>query len=98
VRYLVIYDITDDNLRTMISETLKDYGLTRIQYSAFIGNLRRNQLNSLLTDLRKLIKDLEENVQIYPICELCFRGRRIIGKPKKYSPEEAEKRPKVAYF
>jgi CRISPR-associated protein Cas2 len=41
MRYVVIYDITDDNLRALVAETLKDYGLQRIQYSAFIGSLRR---------------------------------------------------------
>ena len=31
MRYVVIYDVSDDNLRTLVSETLKDYGLQRIQ-------------------------------------------------------------------
>jgi len=96
VRYVVIYDITDDNLRTLIAETLKDYGLQRIQYSAFIGSLRRDKLNSLIVDLRKLIGSLVENVQIFPVCDTCFKGRREIGKPKKYKLDE--KKAKVAYF
>lgn len=98
LRYLVIYDITDDNLRTKVSETLKDYGLDHIQYSAFLGTLKRNVLNSLITDLRKLIGNLEGNVQIYPLCEVCFRGKKIIGKPKRYDIEDKAKKSKVAYF
>lgn len=97
MRYLVIYDITDDNLRSMVAETLKDYGLNRIQYSAFIGSLKRSKLNSLIVDLRKLIGEAVENVQVYPLCEVCFRGRRMIGKPKRYPVDEGKK-PKVAYF
>ncbi len=58
MRYVVIYDVSDDNLRTLVAETLKDYGLQRIQYSGFMGDLRRDQLNSLLVDLKNLIKDL----------------------------------------
>jgi CRISPR-associated protein Cas2 len=96
VRYLIIYDITDDNLRALVAESLKDYGLQRIQYSAFIGRLRRDKLNSLIVDLKNLIKDLVENVQIYPICDTCFKGRREIGKPKRY--KLVEKKAKVAYF
>lgn len=96
VRYLIIYDITDDNLRALVAESLKDYGLQRIQYSAFIGSLRRDRLNSLIVDLKNLIKDLVENVQIYPICATCFKGRREVGKPKRY--ELVEKKAKVAYF
>lgn len=96
MRYVVIYDITDDNLRRLVAETLKDYGLQRIQYSAFIGTLRRDKLNSLFVDLKNLIKDLVENVQVFPVCDKCFRGRREIGKPKRYKLDE--EKAKVAYF
>ena len=96
MRYLIIYDISDDNLRNRISELLKDYGLQRIQYSAFIGNLRRDKLNSLTVDLRRLIGEAVENVQIYPLCDLCFKGRREIGKPKRY--ELVEEKRKIVYF
>jgi CRISPR-associated protein Cas2 len=92
----VIYDITDDNLRVLIAETLKDYGLQRIQYSAFIGGLRRDKLNSLLVDLKNLIKGLVENVQLYPVCDTCFKSRREVGKPKRYEFKEEED--KFAYF
>jgi len=96
MRYLVIYDVTDDNLRTLVAEFLKDYGLTRVQYSAFIGPLRRDKLNSLIVDLKNLIKDLVENVQFYPVCDNCFKGRREVGKRKKY--KVVEEKEKVAYF
>jgi len=96
MRYVVIYDITDDNLRALVAETLKDYGLQRIQYSAFCGHLRRDKLNSLIVDLKNLIKDLVENVQLFPVCDTCFRGKREVGKPKKYRLDEDKA--KVAYF
>jgi len=92
---VIIYDITDDNLRTLVAESLKDYGLTRIQYSAFIGSLRRDKLNSLIVDLKNLIKEEIENVQIYPLCDTCFKGRREVGKPKKY--ELNEEKEKISY-
>jgi len=96
MRYLVIYDITDDNLRTHVAELLKDYGLTRIQYSAFIGHLRRDRLNSLIVDLKNSTKEALENVQFYPICDNCFRGRNEVGKQKRYGM--VEEKTKVAYF
>lgn len=96
MRYVVIYDITDDNLRALVAETLKDYGLQRIQYSGFMGSLRRDELNSLLVDLKNLIKDLVENVQLFPMCDSCFKGRHEVGKPKKY--EFKEKKDSIAYF
>ena len=54
MRYVVIYDITDDNLRALVAEALMDYGLQRIRYSAFIGELRRDELDSPIVDLGKL--------------------------------------------
>jgi CRISPR-associated protein Cas2 len=66
MRYVVIYDVSDDNLRTLVAETLKDYGLQRILYSGFIGDLRRDQLNSLLVDLKNLIKDWLRMCSCFP--------------------------------
>ncbi|HID90695.1 TPA: CRISPR-associated endonuclease Cas2 [Candidatus Bathyarchaeota archaeon] len=79
MRYVVIYDVSDDGLRAQVSELLKDYGLVRIQKSAFIGRLKRSRLRSLHTDLRKLVGDRRENVQLYPLCDSCYRGRRLVG-------------------
>ena len=53
-------------------------------------------MNSLLADLKNLIKDLVENVQLYPVRDTCFKGKREVGKPKRY--ELKEERDKVAYF
>jgi len=96
LRYVVIYDVSEDNLRNQVAETLKDYGLQRIQYSGFMGDLRRDQLNSLLVDLNKLIKDLLENVQLFPMCDNCLKGKKLVGKPKKY--EYKEGKDKIIYF
>lgn len=55
MRHLIIYDITDDNLRDAIARKLLDYGLKRIQYSSFIGDLPRFRLHSLLIDLNNML-------------------------------------------
>lgn len=78
MRYIVVYDITDDNLRTLTSETLKDYGLKRIQKSAFMGNLKKHALNSLLTDLRRMIT--VDSVIVFPLCDSDFRNMVSIGR------------------
>ena len=43
---LVIYDITEDKIRNKVAEVCKDYGLTRIQWSAFLGELSNNHRES----------------------------------------------------
>jgi CRISPR-associated protein Cas2 len=96
MRYIVIYDVSNDNLRNHVAETLKDYGLQRIQYSGFMGDLRSDKLNSLLVDLNNLITNLDENVQLFPMCDSCLKNKKIIGKPKKY--EYKERPDKIIYF
>jgi CRISPR-associated protein Cas2 len=77
---IVIYDIIDDNLRVLLSETLKDYGLKRIQKSAFMGTLQKHFLNSLLTDLHKMITKSVDKVIVFCLCDLDCRNITSIGQ------------------
>jgi CRISPR-associated protein Cas2 len=77
MRYIIVYDITDDNLRTLTAETLKDYGLKRIQKSAFMGTLKKHILNSLLADLRRMVT--VDSVLVFPLCDSDFRNMVSVG-------------------
>ncbi|MEO9295888.1 MAG: CRISPR-associated endonuclease Cas2 [Nitrososphaera sp.] len=79
MQYIIVYDITDDNLRSLTAETLKDYGLKRIQKSAFMGALARHSLNSLLTDLRRMVT--VDSVIVFPLCDADYRNLIAIGQP-----------------
>jgi CRISPR-associated protein Cas2 len=85
MRWIVVYDITDDNLRGKVSERLKDYGLERIQYSAFQGELPRHELSSLHTDMRRFLNkgDETDSVIIFPLCDSCFKNKIVIGAEKE---------------
>jgi len=85
MRWIVVYDITNDNLRSKVSERLKDYGLDRIQYSAFYGELQRHALASLSTDMKHFLNEGEEtdSVLIFPLCDTCFKGRTVIGADRE---------------
>ncbi len=65
---LVIYDITEDKIRNRIAEVCKDYGLRRIQWSAFLGKLSVNLREELHLKLVKTLKDNDGDIQLYPIC------------------------------
>jgi hypothetical protein len=41
----VVYDIVDDGVRGRVANACKDYGLERIQYSAFCGALDSTRRN-----------------------------------------------------
>lgn len=70
MRCLVVYDISEDKLRTKVADILLDYGLDRIQYSAFVGKLARTHVEELCLKVkRKVGKAAGVKVQVFSICE-----------------------------
>lgn len=72
---LVIYDITNDRVRYKIAEACKDYGLQRIQYSAFIGKQSNNRREELVYRLKHTLGNKIGNIVIFAICE---RDQKLI--------------------
>ncbi len=75
---LVIYDIPDDRLRAKVADICLDYGLERIQYSAFLGDMNHNRREELLQKIKRKIGSNDANVQLFPICEKDIRLRKEI--------------------
>lgn len=75
----VIYDITDDKIRDKISKACKNKGLQRVQKSAFLGRLNRNQIDELKIFCEDKIGE-EDSVYIFPMCDDDFKRVRLIGK------------------
>ena len=69
---MVLYDVPDDNLRTRVSEACKDYGLERIQYSAFLGQLTRNRTEELAQRLKREVKKKDAKVHLF-----CLRQEQV---------------------
>lgn len=66
---VVLYDIQIDRIRTKVSETCLDYGLERIQFSAFFGKLTRNKREELWLRLKAVLKDFPGKILVQPVCE-----------------------------
>jgi CRISPR-associated protein Cas2 len=75
---LLVYDITDDKIRNKVAETCLDYGLERIQYSAFLGELNHNLQEEIMQKLGRQLGRNEGNIQLFPLCERDLRLRRQI--------------------
>ena len=75
---LVIYDISDDVLRNKLAERLKDFGLERIQRSAFIGDLNPQERETLLEILKRYVKDKNDRVDVFVICNKDLRLHRKV--------------------
>ncbi|MGQ9459443.1 MAG: CRISPR-associated endonuclease Cas2 [Anaerolineae bacterium] len=74
---LVVYDIPDDDIRTKVADICLDYGLERIQYSAFEGVLSRNLQEELILKIKKRVGRREGNVQLFPICQEDWENRLV---------------------
>jgi len=85
---LVIYDITEDDLRNDVANACKRYGLVRVQKSAFLGNISSAMRKELIATLNEIIKDTENNIQVYVICRSDLSLKVELGKP--FRGEESE--------
>ena len=74
---LVIYDCEKDRIRTKISETCLDYGLTRIQFSAFLGKLNRSMREELFLKLCELLDESPARILLQPICEADEAAKKL---------------------
>lgn len=72
---LLIYDIPDDQTRAKVADFCLDYGLDRVQYSAFLGRLSSNHQEELMLKIEASIGDKPARVALFPICKQDWRAR-----------------------
>jgi CRISPR-associated protein Cas2 len=82
MRTLISYDIENDKTRTKVSEACKDYGLVRIQYSVFIGELNHNRRDELYLRIKRILGKNYGKILICPICDKDLRlMKEILVEP-----------------
>jgi CRISPR-associated protein Cas2 len=69
VSLVLIYDIEDDRLRSRTADICLNYGLERIQFSAFFGKLNRNRRQELSLRLQRELGKASGRIRIIPVCE-----------------------------
>lgn len=84
---LLVYDIPNDSKRTKIADACLDYGLDRIQFSAFLGWLLPTQQEELFLKVKKILGKKSGNIQIFPVCADDWKKRKVIDQKS----EEKEK-------
>jgi CRISPR-associated protein Cas2 len=67
MQLFLIYDIANDRIRTKVAIACEDYGLDRIQYSAFAGRLSRTHQEELMLKIRRLLGCEAGRVQLIPV-------------------------------
>jgi len=80
---LVIYDISDDELRNKVADFLKAKGLVRVQRSAFIGPATTALRRDVEVGLRMLVRGRRGvNIQLFLLTEACYKSRELVGDVK----------------
>lgn len=80
---LVIYDIHDDKQRTRLSKLLQSFGLTRVQYSAFRGELSPHDRMVLAKKVQKFVEDEVDCIFIIPLCGRCLGTAEVVSASGK---------------
>jgi len=76
----VVYDISENSVRSRVAKTCKGYGLHRVQKSAFLGDMNRNQIDELVLRCKEITDEETDSVYIFPMCDEDFRKVRMIGQ------------------
>jgi CRISPR-associated protein Cas2 len=69
VSLVLIYDVEEDRVRARVADICLDYGLERIQFSAFFGRLNRNRRQELCLRVQAEIGNRSARVRVIPVCE-----------------------------
>lgn len=77
---LVIYDIPDDKVRTKVADACLDYGLARVQYSAFAGKLGAVHQRELELKMRDLVARQAAKIRLIALDALAWDRQRIIER------------------
>jgi len=80
---LLVYDISHDGTRTKVADICQDYGLDRIQYSAFWGELHRVHQEELMRKVQHRLGQRPGKIQLFPICQKDWQARLEIEQEEK---------------
>ncbi|MBB5254781.1 CRISPR-associated endonuclease Cas2 [Sulfurisphaera ohwakuensis] len=76
---IVVYDISDDEKRNKIAKELQRLGLSRIQRSAFVGDLDSQRFKDLVRIMGKLVTGKDDILHIIPLGLRDWERRVVIN-------------------
>jgi CRISPR-associated protein Cas2 len=95
VSCFLIYDIEDDKLRNRTADICMNYGLARIQFSAFFGKLNRNLRQELCLRLQRELGKQSARVRIIPVCQQDLKEMWILDQYRPEQPPGDQESPKA---
>ena len=79
MKYLITYDICNDNRREKVIKLLNDCG-KRVQFSCFEIDISSQELGSLISQLNEVIDKEEDRIYIFPILKFAIPFVKKLGK------------------
>ena len=76
----VLYDIKIDKSRTKIAKACQQSGLTRVQYSVFLGTLNENEKDALELEIEELMNEETDSVYIFPMSRDELKQTVLLGQ------------------
>ncbi len=86
---LVTYDIAKNKNRVKLRKLLLDYGYP-VQKSVFELMLDWDKLERLKREIQQYVKDPEDSVRFYQVCDTCRRNVRVLGLGERFLNDEYE--------
>ena len=80
VRILVVYDISDNQDRLRLAENLFKLGLTRIQRSAFAGEIDTQRMKDLIRISGRYVRSEGDVIHIFQLGLRGWEKRIVIGR------------------
>lgn len=80
LRILVLYDIPSDRARVRVADACLDYGLDRIQYSAFVGALSRAHRQELMLRIERLLEHQPARVRFILLDDIAWQQQYVIER------------------
>lgn len=80
--YMILYDISDNRVRTLIAKYLKQKGCIRIQRSVFIARSENRHFQEIQNTLKEINSyyENEDSIILVPVNSADVRSMKLIGK------------------
>ncbi|RMG24689.1 MAG: CRISPR-associated endonuclease Cas2 [Methanobacteriota archaeon] len=96
MQYVIAYDITENDIRTKISDLLIAKGFLRLQKSVFIGDTSKAKLKELKQQLNEVSKGATGVINFFSQCTSCRnRQLELLPEPEETQEKKAENQEKV---
>lgn len=76
----VMYDIKKDKSRSKVAKYCEQIGLTRVQYSVFLGTLEPNDKDTLQIQIEEIIDTEKDSVYIFPMSKDELKDTVLLGQ------------------